>query len=433
MNLPLRLILLIAFSLIIILSISFALGIGTFISLQNEEQRHALFMYHNQVHSVHGFFTSHNDLVHPYEQFIPFMEDMKPISSIGWIVTIQDDDRDTFIARMRAFGGLYEHFDIRINGSIAPRYPSYNVLTYVYPLDDMVGTLMPMNGTLSIDDVYFSTFTSPIKWVLLIVIVVTSCMMVGILVGTGIYMISQWTHLEKSYIHKNIAGRYKLLMNQIANLEEVYRCTLDRIPYPIVIVDKEGKISYMNMSMELISGYSLSTNVHTILPDIPLDTGDVCMGTIKPRIGIRIPISYTCIKVDRQELYMIIVHEHKYSHIGDVQLSEFEIRWRDDEEFRDQMVQFCHKDRNSENIEFLIDIDQYRKCTSFDQRVDLQDKILSTYFSINCVKQLNLPGDLVQDIHDRSATSIGDVHLFDQAESVVKFTFITDIYPRYQK
>jgi PAS domain S-box-containing protein len=137
-----------------------------------------------------------------------------------------------------------------------------------------------------------------------------------------------------------------------------------------------------------------------------------------------------------EEAYVIIAKNISIKHIQHetntqerVQRHDFERKFRD-KEFREELRNYCEKNKNVENILFLEQVKEYKKA-QFGTRVDMKMAIFERFIKPDAPMQLNLANEVVLEESIKINKSMGDVDVFRNVEENVLKTLANDIYPRY--
>jgi PAS domain-containing protein len=237
-------------------------------------------------------------------------------------------------------------------------------------------------------------------------------------------------------------------LDLIANKERESRLILDAIPDYIIIVDGQGQIKLANQTFDKVikvkkeQGIMVSTLLPKLAPDFFLEGyTDQLETEFKKLTGSVIPVIVS-VRVLDSGSFMIIVRSVAEKKTLEEQLKRREsqvrrmqeIRAFDDrmmsEEFRTQFKDFCKREKNDENIDFIAAVNEY-KSQSAKERIEMQHEILQTFISEGSSRELNIDKELRKEIEKRVGESVGDVSVFDKVVETIKTTIILDILPRY--
>lgn len=141
---------------LIILSTGFGVGIGTFFTFHKNEITNANNSFKltigsriqsirdtisgtiRSVRTISALFNVTVDSIHPYDQFIPFMDrsqiNIDGVFSLGWIDRVSNGDKDQFISKVREFGRDYQSFNITRRNQQGILVPVLDTSDYYYPM-----------------------------------------------------------------------------------------------------------------------------------------------------------------------------------------------------------------------------------------------------------------------------------------------------------
>lgn len=237
----------------------------------------------------------------------------------------------------------------------------------------------------------------------------------------------------------------------IAEQEEDSRYTMDSIPDSIIVLNYEGRILKANASFEKgfqLSAKKIENGINISQYFAHLENGffrrviDQVETQIKKPTGLLVPVIITSRPLHKERRYLLVIRnitekltmieqiekqQNKMQHMTEQLQFDTQLQ---DIEFRMRLLKFCQKEHNEETLEFIQDVMAY-KSKGVTERLKLQNIIFNTYIAEGSPKQLNITGDLVQEITLRLQKSLGDAILFDKVVEKIKLLMISDILPRF--
>ncbi|KAL0489031.1 regulator of G-protein signaling [Acrasis kona] len=309
-------------------------------------------------------------------------------------------------------------------------------------------------------------YTNYAKWLSLGIAITTSFIFNTILFG--FYKTLQFVkrrrekqiqRLEELENHKR---KLEYLLNRIAEQERITRLINNSEPDFIIVTNESGQILSRNTSFDrrfIFSEdeYRSGINVCKIFPELKVPIQHKVHNTkAVTRLNQFVPVllfvrslvnehfdsfspqseitDFTDQELSHVKPALVLIardlSENAHAAFGNKQpVSEFEERWRDGV-FRQSIYKFALKENNEENILFLLDVNNY-KCSTIDQRVDLQASLFEKYFGEESEHELNVTRRMVKDLYYKLCKSVGEETVFDEMESAVRTMVVSDIYPRF--
>ncbi|KAL0486312.1 hypothetical protein AKO1_001944 [Acrasis kona] len=263
--------------------------------------------------------------------------------------------------------------------------------------------------------------------------------------------------------------------------ERKTRSTLDSIPDYVMSINQSGRIIQTNATFDRVIGYTATEMekgafVGQILSELPFrfyETDNRQVETFlvtryDKRIRVMVTIvdllqspnilssspkhikSIELVEDDENESFLIVARpldnvatdailaKHltfKECQVDGVRrdslIFEFKQKFKNNVEFRRAIRRFAKGERNEELVEFLEAVLKYRTLITVEKRMDKQRKIYNKYFENDAPKLLNLDHALRTQYALKVQKSIGDVDLFDDAETHVEETVVTGSYQRF--
>lgn len=94
---------------------------------------------------------------------------------------------------------------------------------------------------------------------------------------------------------------------------------------------------------------------------------------------------------------------------------------------RPLFLQHCEREKNSENTEFISQVDKFTVMPS----VEKAEKIVETFIALGAPKELNIPNRVRENISNRMMSPSLDVTLFNEAYSGIMITLKLDTFSRF--
>jgi PAS domain S-box-containing protein len=324
-------------------------------------------------------------------------------------------------------------------------------------------------------DDYFVRFNTPSKYIALVI----SLVIMGLLlIGCLFLYFGRKLHIAKKRraqanvqidLLKTNQSALRTLLDRIATQESKTRAVINSLPDIVCVINPNGKILQTNTAFDTEFPYSqqeMEKGVYTwdIFTELSSDFFRVVKEietTASRRFGDMFEVSVRVSDLkgnqggssasnepkpstnasslhleEQDEAYVIIAknisaksYHQEVNALEKVQRHDFERKFRE-KQFREEMKQYCEKNKSVENILFLEAVKEYKKAT-FGVRVDMKMSIFDRFIKIDAPMQLNLGNELVIDETIKINKSMGDVDVFKRIEESVFNTLANDIYPRY--
>jgi PAS domain S-box-containing protein len=240
-------------------------------------------------------------------------------------------------------------------------------------------------------------------------------------------------------------------LEKIANQEQTLRSTIDAIPEWILVVDNYGKILSTNQSFDKKFGMSKKkleegVNVNDLFSKIEdgfyrhgeIDTMET---QILDRYKSEVKVAVTTRPINNSYLLVIrnlteqstLLEQLKQQNEKMKQMdSMFELDQNlEDEKYKARLYQFCQMEKNSENLEFLDAVKNYKRMNVKD-RIEKQQVIFDTFIKLGSEKQLNISRELSEEMRHNLEGSIGASTIFDGIVRHVKTILVLDVLPRFK-
>jgi CHASE1-domain containing sensor protein len=346
-------------------------------------------------------------------------------------------------------------------------------------LADRVFQIILMPG-----DNYALRFENNLKWVSL---VLSLCFMVVLLVGCVFLYFSKKLliarqHRQRAHIQidllKTNQTSLRILLDRISNQETKTRAVINSLPDFVCCISNSGKILQTNTAFDEefpFSQQELEKGVYTwdIFTELSSDffktsddgqelkthaarrfgdTMEVMLrvrdlkgkdaessssnNDIKGGSSLTKGVTSTTQLPDHEEAYVLIAKNISHRVLlseqqtaEKVKRHEFERLFRD-KKFRDDLKDFCTKNKTVENVLFLEKVREYRKA-NFSDRVEMKQHIFDQFVKHDASLQLNLANEVIVEETIKIKKSMADVDVFKTVEECVFKILANDIYPRF--
>lgn len=300
------------------------------------------------------------------------------------------------------------------------------------------------------------------KWIGLFVPIV-ACVILSFVLALfikGFEYSANMRAMEKDRVHILESAQQKLqkLLNSIATQEKKTRTIIDTLTDAVIVTDEHGRLLQANNSFEKMFGINetvlhnhsienifVNAQNQVLLTDNPLGT-DL---QAKNQFGKQFPVqvfSQSLVKQENgEEAFVISVRNmsDREQMLRDLENQKDRIKNLEDqaefdsefavESFRNELLDFCRREVNAENVEFLVELLEY-KSLPFNLRSERKVHIFNKYLKIGAQNQLNISKDVSDRIeHKIKKTKTADADLFEMVEELVKAMIIQDIFPRFKK
>jgi NO-binding membrane sensor protein with MHYT domain len=273
------------------------------------------------------------------------------------------------------------------------------------------------------------------------------------------------------------------LVNKIVVEEYQTRKVMDLVTDPVCVIDEEGRIMKANSSFDQLCSITPDTvrgSLNTFVKDLDLkglmaDNQRVIVfrGTISNKISGSIAVTITsCAETTLSTKFCVLVFRKRISR-KQVQQKQLELNlpvegiledrldgkncspdtpdvieprpnsWYNSQvyelkvllenpDFVEGFKEFTRKEWSEENLEFVLMVKEYRKCSVTISRTELQDIILNRFVKIGAEKQLNLPKNQLEIEYHDIVNSYSQVDVFDRLEKKV-LEILLDTFIRYKQ
>jgi len=263
---------------------------------------------------------------------------------------------------------------------------------------------------------------------------------------------------ERVIILETAQRRLQNLLDSIATQEKKTRIIINTLTDAVIVTDEHGKLLKINNSFEKMFGMN-EVDIHNnslqnifVEDDIRIMLVDNPIGIdtqAKNQFGKTFPVQVFSQSLSKQhgaeEAFVLSVRNmsDKEKMLRDLagqkdkiknleEKAEFDSQFAV-ESFRKELLEFCTREINSENVEFLIALLEY-KSLPFNLRAERKVVIFNKFLKIGAQKQLNISKEISDRIeHKVKKSKTADTDLFEHVEDIVKGMIIPDSYPRFKK
>jgi NO-binding membrane sensor protein with MHYT domain len=263
------------------------------------------------------------------------------------------------------------------------------------------------------------------------------------------------------------------LVSRIASEEYQTRRVMDLVSDAICIIDHEGDIIKANSAFDRLIGINPDSsrgNIVTYIDDVPeiiklsrksTQKYGHYNGHIQNKLLGSISVAITAsMETNLEEIFCVLILRKSvpelplHSELGQDSITSsvtetdmntphhqhswyfsqlYELRNKmEDSDFLNEFSSFTKKEFSEENIEFIMQVKQYKQCQVVIERIQSQERILNMFVKIGASKQLNLPGYILEAEYRDIMSGFGQVDIFDRLEKKV-LEILLDSYVRFKQ
>jgi len=263
---------------------------------------------------------------------------------------------------------------------------------------------------------------------------------------------------ERVVILETAQQKLQNLLDSIATQEKKTRTIINTLTDAVIVTDEHGKLLKINNSFEKMFGMN-EVEIHNntlqnifveadnriLLVDNPIGTDTQAKNQFGKTFPVQVFSQSLVKQPGAEEAYVLSVRNmsDKEQMLRDLASQKDRIKNLEEkaefdsefavESFRKDLLEFCKREVNSENVEFLIALLEY-KSLPFNLRADRKMNIFNKFLKIGAQNQLNISKEISDRIeHKIKKSKTADTDLFEHVEDLVKAMIIQDIYPRFKK
>jgi NO-binding membrane sensor protein with MHYT domain len=165
--------------------------------------------------------------------------------------------------------------------------------------------------------------------------------------------------------------------------------------------------------------------------------------------GKQVPIQVTrCFDMDKQDVVLVLQLEYvdrseaktRFPSKAKLNINQISVKELAIDELlfnnatSDSFAEFCKKKLLFENVQFLLQVQHYKTLKLVEERVKMQHQIFEEFINMSASKALNLDNSTIAiERANISNIQLGDIHVFDNIETMIKGLLYDNVYTAYKK